>query len=248
MKFCLLENKKEAWYQRLCTIETIILKRRKKCLLYYQLCSIVSCSVWIQLCCQSCVFRCCFKPWHLSSFTLMGPHSDANNYTLHCNKIKSLLTYYRCFFLSFLTLCLLKTFLLLNTHQLLHHCTCIWHFLFYMAEHFYNQTGKTVNTRNISALLLCCKMKACWVWETKLHARILISFCGFVASWRDLIFAVIGRKYFKCSQLSRSHCKIWQRNCTITKRIKNNMFLMSSERGTKKSGLVMILGFKKHIF
>ena len=115
MKFCLLENKKEAWYQRLCTIETIILKRRKKCLLYYQLCSIVSCSVWIQLCCQSCVFRCCFKPWHLSSFTLMGPHSDANNYTLHCNKIKSLLTYYRCFFLSFLTLCLLKTFLLYSS-------------------------------------------------------------------------------------------------------------------------------------
>ena len=33
----------------------------------------------------------CFKPCHLSSFTLMGPHSDANNYTLHCNKIKSLL-------------------------------------------------------------------------------------------------------------------------------------------------------------
>ena len=35
MKFCLLENKKVAWYQRLCTIETIILKRRKKRLLYY---------------------------------------------------------------------------------------------------------------------------------------------------------------------------------------------------------------------
>ena len=55
MKFCLLENKKVAWYQRLCTIETTILKRRKKCLLYYHLCSMVSCSVWIQLCCQSCV-------------------------------------------------------------------------------------------------------------------------------------------------------------------------------------------------
>ena len=49
MKFCLLENKKVAWYQKLHTIETIILKRRKKCLLYYQLCSIISCSVWIQL-------------------------------------------------------------------------------------------------------------------------------------------------------------------------------------------------------
>ena len=62
----------------------------------------------------------------------------------------------------------------------------------YMAEHFYNQTGKTVNTRKISGMLLCCKMKASWAWETKLQARVLISFCGFVASWRTLIFAVIG--------------------------------------------------------
>ena len=62
-----------------------------------------------------------------------------------------------------------------------------------MVEHFYNQTGKTVNTKNISGMLLCCKIKASWARETKLQARILISFCGFVASWRTLIFAVIGR-------------------------------------------------------
>ena len=57
----------------------------------------------------------CFKPCHLSSFTLMGPHSDANNYTLRCNKIKSLLLTTDAFFLSFLTLCLLKTFLLYSS-------------------------------------------------------------------------------------------------------------------------------------
>ena len=37
------------------------------------------------------------------------------------------------------------------------------------------QTGKTMSTRNISGLLLCCKKKANQVWEIKLQARMLIS-------------------------------------------------------------------------
>ena len=47
------------------------------------------------------VLRRCFKPCHLSSFILMGPHSDANNNTLHCNKIKSLLLTTNAFFCHF---------------------------------------------------------------------------------------------------------------------------------------------------
>ena len=46
---------------------------------------------------------------------------------------------------------------------------------------FYSQTGKTVNTRNISGMLLWCKKKvAIRPEETKLRARTLISlwFCG----------------------------------------------------------------------
>ena len=121
MKFCLLENKKVAWYQRLCTIETIILKRRKKCLLYYHLCSMVSCSVWIHLCCQSCVLCRCFKPSHLSSFTLMGPHSDANNYILRCNKIKSLLLTTNAFFVTFNSLLAKNIFvILINCYFIVH--------------------------------------------------------------------------------------------------------------------------------
>ena len=57
----------------------------------------------------------CFKPCPLSSFNLMRTHSDANNYTLHCNKIKSLLLTTDAFFCLFLTLCLLKTFLLYSS-------------------------------------------------------------------------------------------------------------------------------------
>ena len=47
------------------------------------------------------VLRRCFKPCHLSSFILMGPHSDANNNTLRCNKIKSLLLTTNAFFCHF---------------------------------------------------------------------------------------------------------------------------------------------------
>ena len=57
----------------------------------------------------------CFKPCPLSSFNLMRTHSDANNYTLHYNKIKSLLLTTDAFFGLFLTLCLLKTFLLYSS-------------------------------------------------------------------------------------------------------------------------------------
>ena len=189
MKFCLLENKKVAWYQRLCTIETTILKRRKKCQLYYQLCSTVSCSVWIQLCCQSCVLCCCFKPCHLSSFTLMGPHSDVNNNTLPYNKIKSLLLTTNAFFVTFNSLLAKNVFvILINCYFIVH----VFGIFSFTVDHFYIQTGKTVNNRNISGMLLCCKMKANWAWETKLQERISIRFCGFVASWRTLIFAVIG--------------------------------------------------------
>ena len=149
----------------------------------------VSCSVWIQLCCQSCVLRRCFKPCHLSSFTLMGPHSDAKNYTLRCNKIKSLLLTENAFFVTFNSLLAKNVFvILINCYFIVH----VFGSFSFMVEHFYNQSGKTVNTRNISGMLLCCKIKASLAWETKLQARILISFCGFVASWHALIFAVIG--------------------------------------------------------
>ena len=203
----------------------------------------VSCSVWIQHCCQSCVavsspVTCLHLSWwDLTVMQIITP--------CVATKLKVCYLLQILFFVTFDSLLAKNVFvILINCYFIVH----VFGIFSFMEEHFYNQTGKTVNTRNISGMLLCCKIKASWAWETKLQARILISFCGFVASWRALIFAVIGRKYFKCSRCSRSHCKIWQRNCTITKKIKNNMFLMLSGRGTKKSGLVMILGFKKHIF
>ena len=58
----------------------------------------------------------------------------------------------------------------------------------------YSQTEKTVNTRNISGMLLCCekkKKKTIMREKTKRQARTLITVCGFVASSRVLIFAVI---------------------------------------------------------
>ena len=57
----------------------------------------------------------------------------------------------------------------------------------------YSQTGKTVNSRNISGMLLCCKKKANQSSVRKLNQeqeRQLV--CGFVASSHVLIFAVIG--------------------------------------------------------
>ena len=47
----------------------------------------------------------------------------------------------------------------------------------------YCQTYKTVNTRNMSGLLLCCKKKPKRkAWETKLHERMLI-----IGLWLDCI-------------------------------------------------------------
>ena len=55
-----------------------------------------------------------------------------------------------------------------------------------------SQNGKTVNTRNISGMLLCCKEKANQAREsTKPQPRTLICL-WFVASLRALIFALIG--------------------------------------------------------
>ena len=61
----------------------------------------------------------------------------------------------------------------------------------------YSQTEITVNTRNISGMLLCCEKKKTTTTtirheKTKRQARTLITVCGFVASSRVLIFAVIG--------------------------------------------------------
>ena len=54
-----------------------------------------------------------------------------------------------------------------------------------------SQTGKTVNTRNISGMLLCCKEKANQMRKLNCNQeRKLV--CGFVASLRVLIFALIG--------------------------------------------------------
>ena len=62
----------------------------------------------------------------------------------------------------------------------------------------YSQTEKTVNTRNISGMLLCCEKKKTTTTtttirreKTKRQARTLITVGGFVASSRVLIFAVI---------------------------------------------------------
>ena len=62
----------------------------------------------------------------------------------------------------------------------------------------YSQTEKTVNTRNISGMLLGCEKKKNKTKKTikrkktKRQARTLITVFGFVASSRVLIFAVIG--------------------------------------------------------
>ena len=56
----------------------------------------------------------------------------------------------------------------------------------------YSQTEKTMNTRNISGMLLFCeKKKTIRREKIKRQARTLITICGFVASSRVLIFAVI---------------------------------------------------------
>ena len=63
----------------------------------------------------------CFKPCHLSSFTLMGPHSDANNYTLRCNKIKSLLITTNAFLVTFNSLLAKNIFvILINCYFIVH--------------------------------------------------------------------------------------------------------------------------------
>ena len=56
----------------------------------------------------------------------------------------------------------------------------------------YSQTGKTMNTRNISEMLLSCKKKPIGHEKTKLQTRMLISL-WFVACSHVLIFAEIGR-------------------------------------------------------
>ena len=216
------------------------MKRRKKCLLYYQLSSMVSCSVWIQLCCQSCVavsspVTCLHLSWwDLTVMQIITP--------CIATKLKVCYLLQMLFFVTFNSLVAKNVFVMLincyffgDVFGIFSFMQGFWYFersrgprnsgksaksreigrffhefvpknpvkydfffrdlseALFMVEHFYNQTGKTVHTRNISGMLLCCKIKANWAWETKLQARILISFCGFVASWRALIFAVIGR-------------------------------------------------------
>ena len=56
----------------------------------------------------------------------------------------------------------------------------------------YIQTGKTVNTRNSSEMLLSWKRKANQVWENSTASKNVNLVCGFVASSHNLIFAVIG--------------------------------------------------------
>ena len=71
----------------------------------------------------------------------------------------------------------------------------------------YSQTKKTVNTRNISRMLLCCEKKKEKIRPEKQgQARTLITVCGFVASSR-VIKQYTFLKYFKCSRFSRSLCK-----------------------------------------
>ena len=57
-----------------------------------------------------------------------------------------------------------------------------------MPGQYYSQTGKTVNTRNISGMLLSCKRKANQAWENYIYSK---QECYFVASLYVLIFAVI---------------------------------------------------------
>ena len=68
----------------------------------------------------------------------------------------------------------------------------------------YSQTGKTVNTRNISGMFLCCKKKPIRHEKTELQARTLISLWFFGYSWHVLIFAVIGHNTIKIPEIEFS--------------------------------------------
>ena len=82
------------------------------------------------------------------------------NYTLRCNKIESLLLTTNAFFVTFNSLLAKNVFvILINCYFIVH----VFGIFSFTEEHFYNQTEKTVKyTRNISGMLLCCKMKASW--------------------------------------------------------------------------------------
>ena len=81
-------------------------------------------------------------------------------------------------------------------------CLCLVH---------YSQTGKTMNARNISGMLLCCKEKANQAWENQ-TARKNIRHCAFVARSFVLIFAVVGHntinipEIFQCSRFCQFDC------------------------------------------
>ena len=129
MKFCLLENKKVAWYQRLCTIETTILKRRKKCLLYYHLCSMVSCSVWIHATLLPVLCR-CFKPCD-TSLHLSWSDLTVMQIITPCVATKLKV----CYLLQMLFFVTFNSLLAKNVLVILINCyftsACTWHFLFY---------------------------------------------------------------------------------------------------------------------
>ena len=66
----------------------------------------------------------------------------------------------------------------------------------------YSQTRKTLNTKKIFGLLLCCKKKANQACKkTELQPRTLILVCGFVASSHVLIFAVIGHNIINIPEI-----------------------------------------------
>ena len=109
-----------------------------------------------------CVLCHCFKPCHLSSFTLLGPHSDTNNNITPCfaTKLKVCYLLQMLFFITFDYSMLDKNSFvtLINCYFIVH----VFDIFSLRVENFYNQTGKTMNTRNISGIILCCKIKASW--------------------------------------------------------------------------------------
>ena len=109
-----------------------------------------------------CVLCHCFKPCHLSSFTLLGPHSDTNNNIKPCfaTKLKVCYLLQMLFFITFDYSMLDKNSFvtLINCYFIVH----VFDIFSLRVENFYNQTGKTMNTRNISGIILCCKIKASW--------------------------------------------------------------------------------------
>ena len=127
MKFCLLENKKVAWYQRLCTIETTILKRRKN--VY----CIIICVPWYHV-----QFESNFVASLVSLFQALSPVLHLHWWDLTVMQIITpcIATKLKvCYLLQMLFFVTFNSLLAKNVLVILINCyftsACTWHFLFY---------------------------------------------------------------------------------------------------------------------